>query len=309
MLLLTAFIWGSAFVAQSSGADLLPAFTFNGFRYALAVIALIPVIIFRRMKSRSSQDSSSYPDAGINEAESIFPAGSMKALIAGGILTGAVLFFSSGIQQYAMAYTTAAKAGFITTLYVIIVPVLGIFFRKKVMPVIWLCAVVAIIGLYLLAIKPGTFTLSQGDFYVLICAFGFSFHIMVIDYFSPKADCISLSCLQFAVVSVLSFITALLTEEIVIADVTPALFPLLYTGVLSSAVAYTMQVAAQKYAEPAVASLILSLESVFAAICGVFFLHEFLTLRETAGCILVFAAVVLAQVPPSVFTGKRKSEK
>lgn len=296
LLLLTAFIWGSAFIAQSTGADLVGPFTFNAFRYALGVIALTPVIIWMD-KKKSVADVSDVEIKKDSNETGFFKTGERKTLIIGGIITGVILFASSGIQQYAIAYTTAAKSGFITTLYVIIVPFMGLFLHKKVRPIIWLCAAIAILGLYLLAIQPGTFTFGKGEFYTFICAIGFSCHIMVIDYFSPKVDGIRFSRLQFLTTSILSFIVMFLTEDVVLSNLMDAWFSLIYAGIFSSAVAYTLQIVAQKNAEPAVASLILSLESVFAAICGVFFLHEYLNGRELTGCILVFAATIVAQLP------------
>ena len=289
MLLLTAFIWGSAFIAQSKGADLLGPFTFNAFRYALAVISLLPVIYILGKKNSAKSESEPLSESDRKAQRSI--------LLKGGIATGLVLFVSTSLQQYAMAFTTAAKAGFITTLYVILVPIVGIFLKKKVRPLIWGCAILGVVGLYLLSIKPGTFSISHGDFFVLLCALGFTAHILVIDYFSPKTDGVKLSCIQFAVVSVASFIAMIFTEHLVMADVISAVIPLLYAGVLSSAVAYTLQIVAQKDADPTVASLILSLESVFAAICGAIILGETLTGREISGCVIMFIAIILAQLP------------
>lgn len=289
MLLLTAFIWGSSFIAQSKGADLLGPFTFNAFRYALAVISLLPVIYILGKKNSAKSESEPLNQNDHKAQRSI--------LIKGGIATGLVLFVSTSLQQYAMAFTTAAKAGFITTLYVILVPIVGIFLKKKVRPLIWGCAILGVVGLYLLSIKPGTFSISHGDFFVLLCALGFTGHILVIDYFSPKTDGVKLSCIQFAVVSVASFIAMMFTEHLVIADVISAVIPLLYAGVMSSAVAYTLQIVAQKDADPTVASLILSLESVFAAICGAIILGETLTGREISGCVVMFIAIILAQLP------------
>lgn len=289
MLLLTAFIWGSAFIAQSKGADLLGPFTFNAFRYGLAVLSLLPVI-YVLGKKRSQEEN-------IKELTDTEKKAQRSILIKGGIATGVALFVSTSLQQYAMAFTTAAKAGFITTLYVILVPIVGIFLKKKVRPLIWICALLGVLGLYLLSIKPGTFSISHGDFFVLLCAFGFTVHILVIDYFSPKTDGVKLSCIQFAVVSIASFVAMALTETLVMSDVFEAIIPLLYAGVLSSAVAYTLQIVAQKNADPTVASLILSLESVFAAICGAIILGEALSGREITGCVIMFVAIILAQLP------------
>lgn len=287
LLLMTAIIWGSAFIAQSKGADVIGPFTFNTVRYALAVVALLPVIyIFSRKRNRENTVDQDIPKAN-----------GTKTLIIGGIATGIALFTASSLQQYAMAFTTAAKAGFITTLYVILVPIVGIFLKKKIRPIIWFCALLAAIGLYLLSIKPGTFSISRGDFFVLLCALAFTGHILIIDYFSPKTDGVKLSCIQFAVVSIASFVAMMMTETFVLSEVLDAIIPLLYTGVLSSSVGYTCQIIAQKKADPVISSLILSLESVFAAIFGALILHESMSGREITGCAIMFVAIIIAQLP------------
>ena len=287
LLLMTAIIWGSAFIAQSKGADVIGPFTFNTVRYALAVVALLPVIyIFSRKRNSENTVDQDIPKAN-----------GTKTLIIGGIATGIALFTASSLQQYAMAFTTAAKAGFITTLYVILVPIVGIFLKKKIRPIIWFCALLAVIGLYLLSIKPGTFSISRGDFFVLLCALAFTGHILIIDYFSPKTDGIKLSCIQFAVVSIASFVAMMMTETFVLSEVLDAIIPLLYTGVLSSSVGYTCQIIAQKKADPVISSLILSLESVFAAIFGALILHESMSGREITGCAIMFVAIIIAQLP------------
>lgn len=287
LLLMTAIIWGSAFIAQSKGADVIGPFTFNTVRYALAVVALLPVIyIFSRKRNSENTVDLDIPRAN-----------GTKTLIIGGIATGIALFTASSLQQYAMAFTTAAKAGFITTLYVILVPIVGIFLKKKIRPIIWFCALLAVIGLYLLSIKPGTFSISRGDFFVLLCALAFTGHILIIDYFSPKTDGVKLSCIQFAVVSIASFVAMMMTETFVLSEVLDAIIPLLYTGVLSSSVGYTCQIIAQKKADPVISSLILSLESVFAAIFGALILHESMSGREITGCAIMFVAIIIAQLP------------
>ena len=287
LLLMTAIIWGSAFIAQSKGADVIGPFTFNTVRYALAVVALLPVIyIFSRKRNSENTVDQDIPKAN-----------GTKTLIIGGIATGIALFTASSLQQYAMAFTTAAKAGFITTLYVILVPIVGIFLKKKIRPIIWFCALLAVIGLYLLSIKPGTFSISRGDFFVLLCALAFTGHILIIDYFSPKTDGVKLSCIQFAVVSIASFVAMMMTETFVLSEVLDAIIPLLYTGVLSSSVGYTCQIIAQKKADPVISSLILSLESVFAAIFGALILRESMSGREITGCAIMFVAIIIAQLP------------
>lgn len=287
LLILTAFIWGSSFIAQSKGADLLGPFTFNAVRYFLAVISLAPVAWFLNNKNN-------WKHFGESEEER---KESKKALLIGGIVLGSVLFIATSLQQYGMAYTTAAKGGFITTLYVIFVPILGIFFRKKVRLLVWFCAILAVVGLYLLSIKPGTFTLTKGDTLVLLCAVFFTIHILFIDHFSPKTDGVFLSCMQFLVVAIISTVGMFAFETFTAEAIWLAVPSLLYTGIGSSSIGYTLQIVAQKDADPTITSLILSLESVFAAVSGALFLGEFLNMREITGCVIMFVAIILAQLP------------
>ena len=195
-----------------------------------------------------------------------------------------------------MVYTTAGKAGFITALYIVLVPILGVFIRKKVKPIVWLCVILAVAGLYLLCMTDGL-SLGQGDLLVLLCAFAFSIHILVIDYFAPRTDGVALSCIQFFVCGILSLFPMFLAETPVWSAILDCWIPILYAGVLSCGVAYTLQILAQKHTDPTVASLLLSLESVFAAIAGAIILHEQLAPRELAGCVLMFAAIIIAQLP------------
>lgn len=286
LLLLTAFIWGSAFVAQSAGADLVGPLTFNAARYGISFVFLVIVIAVLGMKNKDSVQKS---------AEEL--AFEKKNLIRGGIACGIILCIASGLQQLGIAFTTAGKAGFITSLYVVLVPILGIFLGKKVRKLVWFCVVMAAVGLYFLSIPAGEFSIGKGDAIILICAICFSVHILVIDYFSPKTDGVKMSCLQFLVAALLSGIFAVFTETIVIADIMKAIVPLLYAGVLSGGVGYTLQIVAQKDTDPTIASLLLSLESVFAVICGVILLNESLGMREFAGCTIMFIAIILAQLP------------
>ena len=190
MLLLTSLIWGSSFIFQSLGANHLGPFTFNTFRYVLAVISLLPAILyFKKKNSVTSDFNYSKPSTDVrsdNANRSLFR--NPKVLITGGVLLGMILFIAGNLQQYAMAFTTSGKAGFITTLYVIIVPILGIFLGNKTRLIVWFCALLAAVGLYFLSIKPGSFTISKGDFFILLCAIGFSFHILLVDHISPKVD-------------------------------------------------------------------------------------------------------------------------
>ena len=283
MLLLTALIWGSSFVAQRAGMEYIGPFTFNGIRSLIGGLVLIPVIfLFSKEKN-----------AELTEAEK--KAGK-KTLLLGGILCGIVLFAASSLQQIGMVYTTAGKAGFITALYIVLVPILGVFIRKKVKPIVWLCVILAVAGLYLLCMTDGL-SLGRGDLLVLLCAFAFSIHILVIDYFAPRTDGVALSCIQFFVCGILSLFPMFLAETQVWFAILDCWIPILYAGVLSCGVAYTLQILAQKHTDPTVASLLLSLESVFAAIAGAIILHEQLAPRELAGCVLMFAAIIIAQLP------------
>ena len=281
MLLITAMIWGSAFVAQSKGMEFIGPFTFNVVRNFVGGIVLLPVVAIFSKDSGLSVEEKKLLD---------------KNTLIGGICCGVVLFIASSFQQYGLVHTTAGKAGFITALYIIIVPLLGMFMGKKVPKIVWGCVALAICGFWLLCIKEG-FTVGLGDFMVLICALFYSLHIITIDRFGPKANCVKMSCIQFWVAGVISIIPMLMFEEPEIGAIMDAKWTILYAGVLSSGVAYTLQIIAQKYTEPTVATLLMSLESVFAALSGWIILHEVMMPKEFIGCILVFIAVILAQIP------------
>ena len=325
MLFLTALIWGTAFVAQSTGMDYVGPFTYNGVRNMIAAIVLIPIIrVFDQMKRNSSLSPVSLK-ADADGKESLegnaFPTASLisanRLSLRYGAACGIFLFIASSLQQCGISMTTAGKAGFITALYIIIVPVLGIFLKKKISPVIWLCVVIAIIGFYLLCIKEG-FSISTGDLLVLCCAFFFSLHILVIDHFNRgTVDGVRMSQAQFLTVAILSVPFILLQEmppmEIsysaphllqtnvwaaLLQNIWSARLPILYAAVMSSGVAYTLQILGQRYTDPTTATLLMSLESVFAALSGWLILHEHLSIRELAGCTLVFAAVLMAQLAP-----------
>lgn len=290
MLLVTAIIWGSAFVAQKAGAVLEP-FTYNGIRMLIGGLVLIPVIFL--FKKLGIGDQSTAVTAEEKAAEK-------KTLLIGGLSCGMVLCIASTLQQFGLYFDTdAGKAGFITSLYIVIVPVLGLFLRKKVKPLIWFCVALGAFGFYLLTMAGKTtgFHLQTGDFFVLICAVAFSCHILVVDHFSPKCDGVKLSCIQFLTVGIVSMVCMFIFETPVLADILDCWLPIMYCGVFSSGVAFTLQVLGQKHAEPTVASLIMSLESVFSVIFGVILIHERLTLIEALGCIVIFIAVVIPQLP------------
>lgn len=289
LLALTAFIWGSAFVAQSVGMDYLGPFTFNSIRCLMGGIVLIPVILlFNRRDGKMTGGQAGGSPAARSEEK--------KTLILGGICCGLALAVGSSLQQIGLVYTTAGKAGFITALYIVIVPLMGIFLRKRIGIKVWIGVALAVVGMYFLCITEG-FSIAKGDFFVLLCAIAFSVHILVIDYFAPKVDGVALSCIQFFVCGIVCAVPMLVLEHPQISQILAAWMPLVYAGVLSCGVAYTLQVVAQKNADPAVASLILSLESVFSVLAGWVILGERLSARELFGCVLVFAAVILAQLP------------
>lgn len=286
ILLLTALIWGTAFVAQSAGMEHVQPFTYNGVRTLIGGLVLIPVIfLFDRLKPADQRPS---PD----EQKQI-----RRNSLIGGAACGVVLCVASSFQQFGISMTTAGKAGFITALYIVIVPLLGVFIKKKIPKITWLCVGIAVVGFYLLCVKEG-FSVSAGDLLVLCCAFFFSIHIMVIDYFNGKqVDGVRMSCIQFLVAGLISLVLMLVFEQPSLENLWAAKGSILYAGVLSCGVAYTLQILGQRDTEPTTATLILSLESVFAALSGWALLHETLSFKELAGCALVFAAVILAQIP------------
>lgn len=282
MLLLTAFIWGTAFVAQSVGMDHLEPFTFNGVRCLIGAIALLPCIwFFNRGKEKENK---------VNDENA------KRDLIKGGIACGILLFAASSLQQIGLVYTAAGKAGFITAFYIVLVPVFGIFLHKKIGWKVWTAVAIALAGLYFLCITEA-FTIGVGDIYVLLCALIFSVHILVVDHYAPKVDGVKLSCIQFLVTGIVSIPFMLILESPKMGNMMTSWFPLIYAGVFSCGIAYTLQILGQKNVNPAIASLILSLESCFSVLSGWVILGERLSARETIGCIMMFAAIILAQIP------------
>ncbi len=286
LLFLAAFIWGVAFVAQSVGMDYMGPFTFNGARSLIGGTVLLPLIAYRERK-RGPQEEPENPEK--TKAE-------RRVTLIGGLCCGLALCSASMLQQLGIQYTSVGKAGFITTLYIVIVPILGLFFRKKVRKIVWIGAFLAAIGMYLLCVG-GSFRMNRGDVLVFFCAILFSIHILVVDYFSPKADGVKLSCIQFYVSGVLCMAGAFLLETPSWSALLAGIVPLLYAGVMSCGVAYTLQIIGQRDMDPTVASLILSLESVISVLAGWVLLGQSLSPRELAGCALVFTAVILVQLP------------
>lgn len=283
-LFLAAFIWGVAFVAQSVGMEFVGPFTFNGARFLLGGVVLLPFALLRQRKREEKQQ---------NPLEK---RKQRRVTLLGGLCCGIAIFIASTFQQVGMQDTTVGKAGFITALYIVIVPFLGLFLGKKVAPLLWFSALLAIIGFYFLCITEG-FIFQKGDMLIFLCAVTFSFHILIIDHFAPKADGVALSCIQFLFSGAVSAIIAIFKEEITLVSLGQAALPIAYAGIFSCGVAYTLQILGQAKVKPTLASLILSLEAVISVLAGWLFLQERLTLRQIAGCSLVFFAVLLAQLP------------
>lgn len=279
LLLLTSLIWGLAFVAQRVGMDYVGPFIFNGIRFALGAMVIIPFIYFSQRNNNSSGEESLQ---------------SNKLLVRGGLILGLVLFGGATFQQYGMVYTTASNAGFITGLYVVIVPILGLLRKQYPHFTIWIAALLAATGLYLLSVTED-FSIFFGDLLVLIGAVFWAVHVVIIGVLSPKVSALKLALIQYLVCSVLSTILALTTEQNTLEGVLDASIPILYGGLLSVGIAYTLQVIAQKKAPPAHAAIILSLEAVFAALGGWIILNEQLGGRELAGCALMLLGILVAQ--------------
>lgn len=300
-LLLTAMIWGAAFVAQSVSMDYIGPFTFICLRSVIGGLFLIPVIIVLDGIRKKSQNES----ANAVSAENILHieteekqrlSWKNKQLIEGGIVCGFFLFFANCFQQTGIQYTTVGKAGFITTFYIIIVPLIGLFFKKYCGILTWIGVVIALAGLYFLCITQ-KLTIQRGDALILCCSVLYAGQILAIDHYNPFVDGVKMSCIQFLTGGVLGAVFMLLFENPSVAMILSAAGPILYTGIMSTGVGYTLQIVGQKGLNPTVAALILSLESVFSALSGYVFLHQVLTTRELIGCVLMFIAIVLAQLP------------
>ena len=291
--ILAAFIWGTAFVAQDLCADSIGTFAFNATRYFIAVLALLVVIAV----SDKAKKNRPTPTADEKKAAN-------KQLWLGGLCCGVALAIASNFQQAGLvAGTDAGKAGFITALYVVLVPVFGLFFKRKVSLPVWIAVVCSVVALYLLCIK-GDFSLAAGDLLILVCAVCFAVHILVIDHFTAYCDGVKLSCLQFLFAGIISAVCMFLFETVDFAAIWSCILPLLYVGIFSCSVGYTLQILAQKDSNPTVVTILLSLESVFAVIAGAIVLHQQMTAREYIGCVVMFVAVILAQIQ---FPEKKKA--
>ncbi|NLL77431.1 MAG: DMT family transporter [Clostridiales bacterium] len=279
LLFLAACIWGFAFVAQSLGMNYMGPFMFNGIRFLMGGIVLLPVVFIRLRKKRTAEKEVSF-----------------KFALKGGMYCGGALCMASLFQQIGIQYTTVGKAGFITSLYIVIVPAMGLFLKKRVQGKVWIAAAVAVFGLYLLCVNE-SFSLGRGDVFVLICAVLFSVHIMLIDYYSPKMDGVALSCIQFFTAGIICTAGGLILEQPSCDRLISGIWPLLYAGIMSSGIAYTLQVIAQKNVEPTIASLIFSMESSVSLLGGWLILGQALSPRELLGCAIVFSSVILVQLP------------
>ncbi len=279
LLLLAAAIWGLAFVAQRVGMEYVGPFTFNGVRFALGSLSLVPLILFYK-NSSPTQEKVEH---------------GTKNVVVAGLWAGLVLFIAASLQQIGLLYTTAGKAAFITCLYIVLVPILGIFLKQYVSMSTWIGSVIAVVGLYLLCVRD-SFFISYGEVLELVGAFFWAIHILLIDHFSRRAPVLKLACFQFITCSILSLVTALFIETISIHTIYQAAIPILYGGICSVGIAYTLQVVAQKNAQPSHAAIILSMETVFAAIGGWLILNEKLGFQESLGCVIMFIGMLLSQL-------------
>ncbi len=280
ILLLAAIIWGFAFVAQRIGMDYIGPFTYTGVRFALGALVLLPLLAIRKRKPIQQAEGDTHGRKKIY----------LLQLVLGLLIFGGVSF-----QQYGLQYTTAGNAGFITGLYVVMVPVAGLFLGHKNKLSIWLGVLLAITGMYFLSVSAD-FTVNPGDYYVLVCAVVWTAHVLLVGYVAPRTDPIITALIQFVICSLLSLIIAFAVEEINLQAIIDAAWPILYGGVLSVGIAYTLQVIAQQKAHPAYASIILSLESLFAVIGGWFILSEPMTARIILGCVLMLGGMIVAQI-------------
>lgn len=308
MLFLAALIWGFAFVAQSAGMDYVGPFTFNAVRCVIGALVLVPVaLLWKPSKEEGSIAVEEWNSTGVESKGGNWFARN-KTLLFGGISCGIFLGVATNLQQIGIMSTSVGKAGFLTALYIVLVPVAGLFFKKKCGISVWFGVVCSLIGLYLLCMTEGSLRLATGDLFLLGCAVIFTGHILVIDYFAPKVNGVWMSCIQFLVAGMISAILMLLTETPTWESVWEAKLPILYAGVMSCGVAYTLQILGQKNYNPTIAVLILSLESCFSVLGGFLILKETLSARELCGCALMFAAIILAQLPEKKTICEKKYE-
>lgn len=286
ILFTAAFFWGTTFVAQVNGSDHLGVFTYNASRSFVGFLFLLIVALLNDNRKKATTGTATAPS---------------KWPVKGGILCGIVLFFAmatqqTGISLYPKQVAAAGRSGFLTAIYVVIVAVIVAIAGKKLQGFVVISVIGTVCGMYLLCLKDGFSGIYIGDLFGLGCAFCFAGHILVVDHYN-QTDCIKLSCLQFLTAGILSLLSCLFTEQIIIKDIIAAAPAIFYAGIFSSGVAYTLQMVGQKYTKPAIASIVMSLESVIAVVAGAIVLHEVLSGREILGCTIVFASVILAQIP------------
>lgn len=304
ILLITAFIWGTSFVAQSIGMEKIEAFTFNGIRTIMGGLFLLPIIIVKELiikKHYTDKEASNQSDSNIKAHRNIFTKKALKY----GIILGCIFCVASNFQQFAFYYSTAGKIAFITSLYMFFVPIIGLFIKKRVPILTWICVVFGFVGLYFLCVTPDQLSnINKGDILALICAFFYSIHILCVEKFAREVDGTLLSCLQFFVGGGISLIMMFIFETPVISDILAAGKPLLYSGIMSCGIAYTLQIIGQKYTEATIASLLMCMESVFAVLSSAIVLDEYLTRREIIGCTIMFVAIIISQIS----TAKSKNQ-
>ena len=301
MLLLTALVWGSSFVAQGIGIESVDAFTFIGIRTLLGSVVLIPVFLIR--------DIIEVKRAGL-PLKSLKSKVDVKAIKYGAIL-GVILCVATNFQQFAFYYSTPGKIAFITATYMFYIPIVSLFLKKKIPFITWICVVLAFVGLYFLCFKRGDLLsgkMNKGDILAMICAVFFTAHILVIEKFSPQCDGIKLSCMQFFVAGLISTILMFIFEQPQCSSIKKAAIPILYSGIMSCGVAYTFQVLGQKYVSAPVASLLMSMESVFAVLAAAIIINEKLSGREILGCAIMFAAIMISQVADIIIDVKKRKK-
>lgn len=284
-LLTAAFIWGTSFVAQSVGMESVEGFTFNGLRMLMGSAALLPLILFMQLKKAKTDTRTKAEKKKQNLIQ-------LKC----GIICGLILFCASNLQQFAFNYTSSGKIGFITALYMLLVPILGLILKQKQRLFVWIAVALGCFGAYLLCVD-GTMSIGKGEILTLGCSVFYAIHILYIDSVVDRVDGVVLSCTQFFVVGIISVICMFIFETPQISSINAAIVPMLYSGIMSSGVAYTLQIIGQKNTQPAVASLLMCLESVFAVLAGWVVLHEALSTRELIGCLVMFVAIILTKLP------------
>jgi len=287
LLVLVTMIWGLGFISQSKGGEVLDAYTFNFCRNIIASICLIILVLIRIELQKKKNKKEEYQKRECN-----------KNLFLGGILAGLSLATAMMFQQVGVTLEGAGKSGFLTALYIIFVPLFGIFFGKKLNPFVIIAIILSLTGLYLINVSDGTFSFSKGSIFLILCALGYSFQIMAIDKYCKDSDSIQLSCIQFCTATIVIFPFALIFGNFDFGLIKQALPSILYLGVISSCVAYTLQVYAQTEVNVTIACIIMSLESVFSLIFGMLILHETHGFLEILGCLAIFSAVILAQLEP-----------